>query len=96
MIQDLSRSSDKYVCVGGKGDTNIHHSAPNVLNSRAKLVSLRYHRVNLTATMLAMKKVVLLAIAASSASAFAFSPRASVNSAAKTMSVPAVTQFPAK
>ncbi len=46
--------------------------------------------------MLAMKKVVLLAIAASSASAFAFSPRASVNSAAKTLSVPAVTQFPAK
>ncbi|KAK1738948.1 triose-phosphate transporter family protein [Skeletonema marinoi] len=46
--------------------------------------------------MLAVKKVLLLAIAASSASAFAFSPRASVNSAAKTLSVPAVTQFPAK
>jgi len=45
-----------------------------------------------------MKKVVLLAIAASSASAFAFSPRASVgNSAAKTFNVPAVSkQFPAK
>jgi hypothetical protein len=48
--------------------------------------------------MLAMKKFVLLAIAASSASAFAFSPRASVgNAAAKSFSVPAVSkQFPAK